>query len=617
MMSDKLPVPEGTVLQGKYQVGRLLGRGGMGVVVAARHLLLDTDVALKFLLTTEPDVVERFSREARAAARIQSEHVGRVLDVGALPDGSPFMVMEYLAGEDLSRVLERGAISVTDAVDYLLQACEAIAEAHALGIVHRDLKPANLFLARRALGRSMVKVLDFGISRGGATASRLTLTGTGVLGSPQYMSPEQWMEARAVDARSDVWSLGVVLYEMIAGHRPFEGNSLAAIFTAIAHGAPPPLPASIPPALAEAVLRCLEKDQTRRFSDVPSLAVAIAGFGSAASQPLLERIVQIGGVKDAGLATTERGHVDGSPGASGRDAAAGAPARTARQSAEAAMPGLSAAAGGTMVMPQEWEGGAAVVAPAAAEVPAGSRAADGVRASAAAGRGRASVVEPSQMPKRPVRGAAPVAPRGGGPPLKAAVAILAAGAVAIVAVVVVRTRGGPAEGPPDAPSGTPSAAPVGPSRPPVTPPSGTTPAGQPPAAEVAPADVEHTSPPATSLSVVAPPAHAPPDPPGSDPPASSPPSPSAASPTEPPSARGGNRRLPARQTGAADAAGTGPPGAAHGRPKTPAHIPEAASTRGKPGTHWSAVCSRLLERQSLGEPLSKEDLALYLRECRR
>src|SRR5438552_2214501 len=215
MTSDKLPVPEGTVLQGKYQVGRLLGRGGMGVVVAARHLLLDTDVALKFLLTTEPGVVERFSREARAAARLQSEHVGRVLDVGALPDGSPFMVMEYLAGEDLSQVLARGPLSVTDAVDYLLQACEAIAEAHALGIVHRDLKPANLFLAQRAHGRSMVKVLDFGISRGGATASRLTLTGTGVLGSPQYMSPEQWTEARAVDARSDVWSLGVVLYEMI------------------------------------------------------------------------------------------------------------------------------------------------------------------------------------------------------------------------------------------------------------------------------------------------------------------------------------------------------------------------------------------------------------------
>src|SRR4051794_8327169 len=275
MTSDKLPVPEGTVLQGKYQVGRLLGRGGMGVVVAARHLLLDTDVALKFLLTREPDVVERFSREARAAARIQSEHVGRVLDVGALDDGSPFMVMEYLAGEDLSRVLERGPLAVMDAVDYLLQACEAIAEAHALGIVHRDLKPANLFLAQRALGRSMVKVLDFGISRGGATASRLTLTGTGVLGSPQYMSPEQWMESRAVGARSDVWSLGVVLYEMIAGRRPFEGDSFAAIFTAIVHGAPPPLPASIPPALAAAVLRCLEKDQTRRFPDVPSLAVAI------------------------------------------------------------------------------------------------------------------------------------------------------------------------------------------------------------------------------------------------------------------------------------------------------------------------------------------------------
>jgi eukaryotic-like serine/threonine-protein kinase len=205
-------VREGDVLAGKYRVDRVLGAGGMGAVVAAYHMQLETKVALKFLLPAmlaNEDAVTRFAREARAAVKITNEHVARVLDVGTLESGAPYIVMEYLDGTDLAGWLrQRGPLPIEEAIDFVLQAGEALAEAHALGIVHRDLKPANLFYIRSADGRPTIKVLDFGISKVtnlSASASNLVRTQTATLmGSPFYMSPEQMEATHAVDARTDI-----------------------------------------------------------------------------------------------------------------------------------------------------------------------------------------------------------------------------------------------------------------------------------------------------------------------------------------------------------------------------------------------------------------------------
>ena len=202
------PVEVGEVVAGKYRVDRVLGTGGMGVVLAATQVDLDRRVAIKFLLPAalkNPEVVARFSREARSAAKIQSEHVARVIDVGVLPTGAPYMVMEYLDGSDLAQRISAGErLPLAEAVRYVLEACEALAEAHAAGIVHRDLKPANLFLARRPDRTSSVKVLDFGISKSPVGDGGITST-QAVMGSPLYMSPEQLVSAKRVDHRTDIW----------------------------------------------------------------------------------------------------------------------------------------------------------------------------------------------------------------------------------------------------------------------------------------------------------------------------------------------------------------------------------------------------------------------------
>jgi serine/threonine-protein kinase len=274
-------------------------------------------VALKFLLPSVLDnaqVVHRFAREARAAVQIQSEHVARVIDVGTLPTGSPYMVMEYLEGGDLSEALVKGgAMPVARAVGYLLQACEAIAEAHALGIVHRDLKPANLFLARRAGRDAIVKVLDFGISKTNETAtSGLTQT-SHVMGSPQYMSPEQMMSSKNVDARADVWALGVILFEMVTGEPPFVAETMAEIVYMVTQRDAPSLIAKrsdLPPALGAAVARALARDPARRYADVAQLALAIAPFGPPRSEISIERIARVLGSHEAPVA-------EASPSASG------------------------------------------------------------------------------------------------------------------------------------------------------------------------------------------------------------------------------------------------------------------------------------------------------------
>jgi serine/threonine-protein kinase len=302
------PVTIGEVIAGKYRVERVLGQGGMGIVVAALHIELDQRVALKFLkphATTHPHVVARFAREARAAAKIHSEHVVRVIDVDVLPTGAPYVVMEFMDGEDLARILlHSGPLSAEVATGYLLETCEAIAEAHALGIVHRDLKPANLFLARRTGGRPILKVLDFGISKSISASSQNQLTKTtAVVGSPLYMSPEQLMSAKSVDVRSDIWALGVVLYELLTARMPFEGDTLPEVIAAVLHREHEPLRSvrpELPPALDAIIQRCLAKDLAARFANVAEFAAAVAPFGPAQSAASVERIAQVLGLGDAG-----------------------------------------------------------------------------------------------------------------------------------------------------------------------------------------------------------------------------------------------------------------------------------------------------------------------------
>jgi len=293
----------GSVIGGKFRVEGVLGAGGMGVVLAAHHLQLDEPVALKVLLPDvlrRPDAVARFEREARAAAKIRSEHVVRVMDVGQLEDGSPFMVMERLEGVDLAGWLAgTGALPASQAIDLLLEACEAIAEAHSVGIVHRDLKPANLFCERRRDGTTRVKVLDFGISKHteGGAAAHVGMTNTAaVLGSPLYMSPEQMRSSKVVDARSDIWSLGVVLFELLSGRVPYEATTLTELAFTIATTAAPPLRTvrpDLPERLEAVVARCLEREKEARFASVSELARALAEFGSEASRRSVERIVGV------------------------------------------------------------------------------------------------------------------------------------------------------------------------------------------------------------------------------------------------------------------------------------------------------------------------------------
>jgi eukaryotic-like serine/threonine-protein kinase len=281
----ELPVSIGAIVANKYRIDRVIGQGGMGVVVAAFHLELEQPVAIKFLTPaagSREDAGERFRREARAAARIHSDHVARVLDIEVLDGRIPYMVMELLDGHDLEKELElTGSLPVEVAVDYILQAIDAVAEAHAAGIVHRDLKPTNLFLAKRTGGQRIIKVLDFGISKisGPGWGSDAALTrSASIFGSPLYMSPEQMRSARDVDARSDIWSLGAMLFELVAGRPPYVADSIPALCMAIINAPPPLLREVLPtaPVALEAILsRCLSRDPNDRFASVAELAQAL------------------------------------------------------------------------------------------------------------------------------------------------------------------------------------------------------------------------------------------------------------------------------------------------------------------------------------------------------
>jgi serine/threonine-protein kinase len=358
---EPLPITVGDTVGGKYTVDAIIGVGGMGVVASATHVSLGQRVALKVMRTARmnPETADRFLREARAAVSLKSSHVAKVLDVGTLESGLPFMVMELLEGSDLSSQLEaRGALPCAEAIDYILQACDALSEAHALGIVHRDLKPENLFVTERRDGTAFVKVLDFGISKvtqtievAESSAPRRAITHEStVMGSPMYMSPEQVRSAKHVDGRSDIWALGAILFELIAGRSAFYDESVPDIFVKILEKPAPRLEEALrdPPAgLSETIARCLEKDREKRFQTVDELAAALANLGArptTATVPPWDRSVEI--------AIDERGsgEIVGVAASVPIVLGAGAPARPRAAAAETfVLPGRSRSRGKTIM----------------------------------------------------------------------------------------------------------------------------------------------------------------------------------------------------------------------------------------------------------------------------
>jgi len=312
----ELPVREGQVLEGKFRVERIVGEGAMGLVVEATHLGLDERVALKFLrreARSQPDVVARFSREARSAVKLKSDHVARVFDVGTAEDGTPFIVMEFLEGSDLATILElRRRLEIPEAVEYVIQACEGLTEAHARGIVHRDIKPENLFLAQGAGALKQIKLLDFGISKAALSGSALETdlasgNTTQIMGSPHYMSPDQLRSTHDVDGRADIWSLGVVLFELVSGHMPFTATDVTALIAQVLHEPHQRLTslrADTPAELEAIVDRCLSKDPAARYSSAAELAMALLPFAPKRARHAAERAAEI--ARAAGTEVTAR-----------------------------------------------------------------------------------------------------------------------------------------------------------------------------------------------------------------------------------------------------------------------------------------------------------------------
>jgi serine/threonine protein kinase len=293
--ADPATPQPGDVVAGKYRLVRPVGLGAMGLVFEADHLRMRHPVAIKFMqskLVGQPDAVARFEREGRAASRLTSPHATRIFDVDTTTDGVPYIVSELLEGHDLRFELDdRKQLPVEEAIGYVIQACAAMAEAHSLGIVHRDLKPSNLFLAKTSTGR-VVKVLDFGISK---MEEELELTNTGIqLGSPRYMSPEQ-VEAKRVDRRADIWSLGVILFRAIAGAYPFEGSTSISLALAILTQPPRDLVSlapDVPPGLVAAIGKALTRDIDLRHSTARDFAEALAPFASPEAATLARSLTQ-------------------------------------------------------------------------------------------------------------------------------------------------------------------------------------------------------------------------------------------------------------------------------------------------------------------------------------
>jgi len=296
-----LPAQPGEILSGRYRIEREIATGGMGVVMAAQDLQSGTTVAIKILkpeVCRELDSVARFVREARITASLSNEHIAHVHDVGTLRTGEPFMVLEYLEGQDLGDIVDtHGALPTKDAVDFTMQTLEALAEAHSVGIIHRDIKPPNLFVASQPDGTFSIKVLDFGISKGlgldGRADGAITKTSQ-LVGSPGYMSPEQLHNPREVDPRTDIWSVGVVLDELLTSERLFEGETMGQTMANILSRPIRPVRTRRPDVhegLERIIMGCLERDVTRRFKDVGQLADALCQFASPRGQKCLANIL--------------------------------------------------------------------------------------------------------------------------------------------------------------------------------------------------------------------------------------------------------------------------------------------------------------------------------------
>lgn len=305
-MTDAEPIAEpiklGEVIAGKYRVEGILGSGGMAIVLSATQLDLERLVAIKVMraeLSKVPGAVQRLLLEAKLTARFRSEHICRVLDVGTLVNGAPYVVMEYLDGVDLNALLvQRGPFDVCTAIDFILQACEGIAEAHAAGVIHRDLKPENLFVTHLSDDPPTVKVLDFGISKqlGLRAEGRVLTSPSAAVGSPHYMAPEQMTSAKNADLRIDIWALGAILYELLTGRTAFDGDTMPEV-CAVVMGKDPvsasELRPEIPKSLADVIDRCLRKNPDDRFASVTELARALAPFGSLRAMTSLQRIDRV------------------------------------------------------------------------------------------------------------------------------------------------------------------------------------------------------------------------------------------------------------------------------------------------------------------------------------
>ena len=290
----------GELLSGKYRVERVNRRGALGISVEAVHNQLGQRVAVRILAAdphAHPEAAARFLRGARAAVRFQNEHTARITDVGTLESGAPYIVTEYLSGSDLRRVLRvREALPVPEAVDYVLQACEGLADAHAHGIVHRNLKPTNLFLTRQEEGRRL-KVLDFGVSEDPLSDAAINLGGTSATGRAlAYMAPEQIREPNSVDSRADIWALGAILHELLTGMPLYDAPTTPALLAMIA--ADPPVPLThlrpeIPAELESIVLRCLDKEPEGRYATLAELAGSLKAFASAEGHDSVERVQRV------------------------------------------------------------------------------------------------------------------------------------------------------------------------------------------------------------------------------------------------------------------------------------------------------------------------------------
>jgi tRNA A-37 threonylcarbamoyl transferase component Bud32 len=411
----------GALIAGKYRTERILGAGGMGTVVAAQHVKLGTRVAIKLMahaMLGNAEAAIRFEREAQASARIQSEHVCRVFDVGLLEDGAPYMVMELLEGKDLSTLLQdTGRLPIQQLADFVLQACHAIAEAHGMGIVHRDLKPANLFCAQRPDGRVSIKVLDFGISKftaaSGAEASMgMTQTQT-VMGSPYYMSPEQMESSRNVDARSDIWALGAILYELATGDVPFSGTTIPQVCAKILKATPPPiaeLRADVPSGFEAIVRKCLQKERESRYASIAELAVDLLPFASPDARLMVSAIVRANrGAEGAGTMAASSTAVGSAAGIADTMSPAGHTVGGRRKRGKAA--GIAVAAIGVAVLV-----GVAALHGLSKEAPATPAAPSSSAASTVAQPSATAPALPAAPPTMPPAAPVPASPPGAAEP---------------------------------------------------------------------------------------------------------------------------------------------------------------------------------------------------------